>query len=368
MKYKIHLSLLLPLLALSCSKIATQDFNEDYSTMNLSYFESANCYIVSEAGKYKFKTVKGNSNESVGSVSSCEVLWESFGTSTAPSIGDLIKGVSYSDGYITFETSSTFREGNAVIAAKDANGNILWSWHIWLTDQPKSQTYNNGAGVMMDRNLGATSATPGDVGALGLLYQWGRKDPFLGSSSISDNIEAKSTITWPSSVSSSSSTGTIAYATAHPTTFITYNSNNYDWYYSTDDSTDDTRWQSSKTVYDPCPAGWRVPDGGTSGVWSKAFGTSSEWYSSSNWDSTNKGMDFSKTDKKLGSSGPIWYPASGCRYDSSGSLDGVGSYGCYWSVSPNGRFSYDMGYDSYYVIPASSDGRADWRSVRCLQE
>ena len=57
MKYKIHLSLLLPLLALSCSKIATQDFNEDYSTMNLSYFESANCYIVSEAGKYKFKTV-----------------------------------------------------------------------------------------------------------------------------------------------------------------------------------------------------------------------------------------------------------------------------------------------------------------------
>ena len=36
---------------------------------------------------------------------------------------------------------------------------------------------------MMDRNLGATSATPGNVGSLGLLYQWGRKDPFLGSSS-----------------------------------------------------------------------------------------------------------------------------------------------------------------------------------------
>ena len=86
MKYKIHLSLLLPLLVLSCSKIATQDFNEDYSTMNLSYFESANCYIVSEAGKYKFRTVKGNSNESVGSVSSCEVLWESFGTATTPSM------------------------------------------------------------------------------------------------------------------------------------------------------------------------------------------------------------------------------------------------------------------------------------------
>ena len=370
MKYKIHLSLLLPLLALSCSKIATQDFNEDYSTMNLSYFESANCYIVSEAGKYKFKTVKGNSSTSVGNVSTCEVLWESFGTSTTPTIGDLIKGVSYSDGYITFETSSTFREGNAVIAAKDANGTILWSWHIWLTDQPQGQTYNNGAGVMMDRNLGATSATPGDVGALGLLYQWGRKDPFLGSSSISDNIESKSTITWPSSVSSSSSTGTIAYATAHPTTFITYNSNG-DWYYSSGSSTDNTRWQSSKTVYDPCPAGWRVPDGGESGVWSKAFGTSSSWTTSSNWDSANYGMDFSKTDKKLGSSGPIWYPASGSRDFSSGSLRNVGSFGIYWSVSPFPYRSYvcflHFIYDGY-VNPAGSLSRASGRSVRCLQE
>ena len=87
MKRKIYQLFLLPLLALSCSKIATQDFNEDYSTMNnLSTFESANCYIVSEAGKYKFRTVKGNSNESVGSVSSCEVLWESFGTARTPSM------------------------------------------------------------------------------------------------------------------------------------------------------------------------------------------------------------------------------------------------------------------------------------------
>ena len=86
MKRKIHLSLLLPLLAFSCGKIATQDFNEDYSTKNLSTFEPANCYIVSKAGKYKFKTVKGNSSTSVGNVSTCEVLWESFGTATTPSM------------------------------------------------------------------------------------------------------------------------------------------------------------------------------------------------------------------------------------------------------------------------------------------
>ena len=222
---------------------------------------------------------------------------------------------------------------------------------------------------MMDRNLGATSSTPGYIRALGLLYQWGRKDPFLGSSSISYNTEAESTITWPSSVSSSSSTGTIAYATAHPTTFITRNSNNYDWYYSSGSSTDNTRWKASKTVYDPCPVGWRVPDGGSSGVWSKAFGTSSLWKTSSNWDSANKGMDFSKTDKKLGSSGPIWYPASGYRSGSSGFLYDVGSNGNYWSVSPDGYYACYL-YFSYNgcVNPASSDFRADGQSVRCLQE
>ena len=353
----------------SFSDSAVSDCSRVFSTEENISSESANCYIVSEPGVYKFKTVKGNSNISVGSVSSCEVLWETFGTATTPSKGDLIKSVSYSDGYITFETASTYKEGNAVIAAKEASGNILWSWHIWFTDQPQGQTYNNGAGVMMDRNLGATSATKGDVGALGLLYQWGRKDPFLNSSSISDDIVAKSTITWPSTVYSSSSTGTISYATAHPTTFIAYNSNNDDWYYSSGSSTDNTRWQSSKTIYDPCPAGWRVPDGGSTGVWSKAFGTSSYWATSSNWDSTNNGMDFSKTDKKLGSSGPIWYPASGYRHDSSGALSNVGSRGYYWSVSPLGHHAYFL-YFSYsgYVGPAGSSYRAYGQSVRCLQE
>ena len=90
----------------------------------------------------------------------------------------------------------------------------------------------------MDRNLGATSATPGDVGALGLLYQWGRKDPFLGSSSISSDTMAKSTLTWPSAVSSNSTNGTIDYAVEHPTTFIVSNVYNLDWYYTGSGNTD----------------------------------------------------------------------------------------------------------------------------------
>ena len=344
------------------------DLNVSAAT-NLSSSGSANCYIISASGLYKFKTVKGNSNESVGNVASASILWETFGTSTTPEYLDLISGFYYKDGYIAFQTADTFKEGNAVIAAKDVDGNILWSWHIWLTDQPQGQEYKNNAGVMMDRNLGATSATPGDAGALGLLYQWGRKDPFLGSSSISSSTLAKSTITRPSKVNSNSSTGTISYATAHPTTFI---KNNYDWYYTGSSSTDNTRWTTSdkdKSIYDPCPAGWRVPDGGANGVWSKALGSSSSFTNSSLYNSTNEGMNFSG---KFGSASTIWYPASGYRDYYDGDLYNVGGIGSYWSASPGSSRSNYAYYLYFYfdgdVNPSRDFSRANGQSVRCLQE
>ena len=339
------------------------------SATNLSSSASANCYIISKAGLYKFKTVKGNSSESVGKVASASILWETFGTSETPELLDLIKAFCYKDGYIAFQTADTFKEGNAVIAAKDASGKILWSWHIWLTNQPQGRVYYNNAGTMMDRNLGATSATPGDVGALGLLYQWGRKDPFLGSSSIWSSTVAKSTIVWPSSVSSNSSNGTISYATANPTTFIGYNIENYDWYYTGSESTDNTRWSesaSNKSIYDPCPSGWRVPDGGSNGVWSKALGSSNILYDYP-YDSTNEGMNFSG---KFGSASTIWYPASGYRYYNDGSLSGVRYGGYYWSASPFSLYAYYLNFNSSGgVSPSDSYGaRANGLSVRCLQE
>ena len=286
------------------------------SANDLSFSGSANCYIVSNPGLYKFKAVKGNSSESVGTVTSASILWETFGTSEVPKFCDLIKAFCYKDGYIVFQTADTFKEGNAVIAAKSPSGEILWSWHIWLTDQPQGQKYKYNAGTMMDRNLGATSATPGDVGALGLLYQWGRKDPFLGSSSInpSSNISnpvAKSTITWPSELAAN----TIAYTIANPTTLLTGSeyTSNYDWCNNGTSSPDNTRWttsESAKSIYDPCPAGWRVPDGGEKGVWVKAYGSS---YIDGRYDNVNKGMNFAGL---FGGISTIWYPASGhyfCR-------------------------------------------------------
>lgn len=337
--------------------------------------ETANCYIVSKAGNYMFRPVKGNSTAPVGEVASVEVLWETFNTATTPSVGDLIKSYAYYDGMISFSTSDNFREGNAVIAAKDVYGNIIWSWHIWLTDKPSEITYKGSAGIMMDRNLGALSAEKGSSQALGLLYQWGRKDPFLGSYKTiggSDNDDtqftAKSTLKWPADVNSTKSVGTLDYVVAHPTTFIKgnqYTSN--DWLYF---NRVDTLWRSpvaSKTIYDPCPAGWRVPSGGTSGPWYKA-GIKDMPY---DFDSS-RGVVFSRTYANV----DTWYPLCGNRVPN-GYLMDVGSRGTYWSdsVIDSRAYIFYM-YKDYsgstsdgYIDPyTQAYGRSYGASVRCTKD
>ncbi|MBQ9073613.1 MAG: fimbrillin family protein, partial [Muribaculaceae bacterium] len=47
--------------------------------------------------------------------------------------------------YITFRVrEDCICEGNAIIAVKDANGDIMWSWHIWVSDG--LNYYDNGSG------------------------------------------------------------------------------------------------------------------------------------------------------------------------------------------------------------------------------
>jgi hypothetical protein len=113
-----------------------------------------------------------------------------------------------------------------------------------------AQLYKNGA-LMMDRNLGALNVTPGDVRSYGLFYQWGRKDPFVGCGNVADNTYA---VTYPEGaiefVDNSSSSNNYNYAESHPNHFI----KDSRW------NNDDKFWGVHKTMYDPCPIGWRVPD------------------------------------------------------------------------------------------------------------
>ena len=321
--------------------------------------QTANSYIISEPGAYKFKAVKGNRNESVGSIANVDVLWESIGTKEIPNIGDLIKTVSHTDEYIIFNTNSQFHEGNAVIAARNSDGKILWSWHIWLTDQPKEQQYYNDAGIMMDRNLGALSAQPGVIGSNGLLYQWGRKDPFIRDNFYNTWGVEHSTGIWTPSVDN----GSIDFTIKNPmswvgTSYDYYHDFHYSMYYS-----DNTLWGSQKTIYDPCPAGWRVPDGGENGIWSVALGSNADMTDNSIYDSTNMGFDFSY---KLGDE-IIWYPAAGNI--TNGNLSYMEETGEYWSVSTHARYSKSLHVtEQGRIYPCSNSVRYSAKSVRCQKE
>ncbi len=261
---------------------------------NLSKLGYANCYMIHAAGDYSFKT-RLVDNTPVNNIAKVDWLW-----TTASS---LVSNIKYNDGTVTFTASG--EEGNALLAAFDAEGNIIWSWHIWVTDKPEVFDYqNNGipqsGGLTdgyycMDRNLGATDATAlGDYETFGLYYQWGRKDPFIGdkqeertrdqenggwkdvvkpfgnSGTLTICNTAYTQAKWES-ISTSTEIGTIAYATANPMTFLYSGTGNVaNWLnvkgLSKEEKNaicydpDKSLWRPfQKSNYDPCPVGYQVP-------------------------------------------------------------------------------------------------------------
>ena len=335
---------------------------------NLSAAGTANSYIVPAAGHYRFNAaVKGNSTQSVGTIASAEVLWETFNTTTAPTVGDLISNVSVNNGIVSFDASAA--TGNALIAVKNAGGDILWSWHIWLTDYDPNTDYDvyvDHPGVkVMDRNLGAMSSTPG-IQSFGLIYEWGRKDPFMGSASLS-SFSAFAATNTHEQVTTSAAYGTIEYATQHPMTYIIATSQGLDWL----QTHDDTAWASEKTIYDPCPPGWRVPDGGENGIWS-GFDISSKttW----TFDSTNKGMTFGSAF----ATPDVWMPAQGYHGDSSTYYSGWWQHGVegrYWTTrTMSGQYADYFDFTSSGSVPYHASGwsthnsRANGMPVRCCKQ
>ena len=332
-----------------------EDDGIDLSTyIDLSAEGTANCYLIQGAGNYKFKAVIGNLDASVGNVKKTEVLWETFGTDVMPNVGDLIKEVGYKNGYVYFSTPETFRNGNASIAVRNSKDVILWSWHIWCSEEGwNDHVYANNAGIMMDRNLGATSATPGDVGALGLFYQGGRKDPFMGSCALSGTTLAASTGTWKTEKG------------LDETSFVEENpmiwasewygiSANYGWHTS----------ELDKGFYDPCPVGYRVPDGGENGFWATAYKIIS-------YDIDNHGIYWTLADGET----TAWYPSTGYR-DYQGEFYHVGRGLQCWSAS-TGRVGYTGGkyvlymkyaYGSVDLYFDSYSHCFDGLSVRCVRE
>ncbi len=281
---------------------------------DIGAIETANCYLVPGPGVYKFKAVKGNSIEPVSDVTYAELIWESLNTTTTPNIMSIISEVAYSDGYVYFRVPDNAKDGNALVALYDKNGEIAWSWHLWvLKDGITDISLDDGTGansgaILMDRNLGAVTATKGKATSNGFLYQWGRKDPFTGCASLSANtLMVTKGIYTPAAIARTDDNGTIEYSIAQPYQFLYKDSK--DWLIAPDA----TLWSASaKTVYDPCPPGYHVP-----------FADALDGLKGK-WDATNKGCSATVNGNE------IWFPAGGNRKSGSGAINNGGSIGYYW--------------------------------------
>ena len=257
----------------------------------LSAQGTANCYVVSAPGHYSFLPTRGN-DATVLNIQSAYIQWETYLTDQKPA-EDLITNlkVNPENGKIEFDVPAKFKNGNVLVVGKAGTGSssqTLWSWHLWLCEdyEPDLNAQNtyNFAGVLMDRYLGALSTEPSDneMTAAGLLYQWGRKDPFIGAykctkredeprrmllakylSPVNENIIL--TTEW------AGSTDAINYTIEHPNRFLAEVASQSVW--MGDAHKGDPLWSSVKTIYDPCPPGWRVMTGGNEGVFAKALGT-----------------------------------------------------------------------------------------------
>ena len=313
--------------------------------------------------------------------------------------------------YINFHVpADKIKNGNAVIAVKNASGTVMWSWHLWFDhsdvlntvactnyqgnvynftkqtlgfayrkwdnstyDKPRvarvkvEQTIANG-GTKQFAYIDITQ-NPGAVKEISsTLYQWGRKDALPGTDAIAQG-----------SYSFDNTTGgrSIGYAIQHPENMFRYTGigNHYwDWC----NATYNNLWSADntvigfndnaviKTIYDPCPAGFHMPASNAfTGFTTTGQNTSLQYKFNviGDWD---MGWNF-----KAGGSptATVYFPGPGSRGFSYDSLGGVGKGGCYWSAVPYGvGVGCHLDFEQQSVNPLYGLYRAFGFSVRPVAE
>ena len=287
---------------------------------------TANCYVIRGPGSYRIPCVYGNTlkfgtyngyavddqNESgeyeafvnyngdrisesnyMFKPASAAVLWQSTsGVITNAAVTTGSDGMSY----ITFTVNkANLQQGNAVIAAYNSSGTVMWSWHLWITDATltapnndfltqnlgwvsSSDSYNHYPARTVQLRITQTNElsdaepvfitvnqTEGNVdidpsAGSCLYYQWGRKDPFRASDITEDNCELIRTYQG----------APLYHAIQNPSTPILYYYSNdrYDWasdhynvLWNSRYATQQTNTPVEKSVYDPSPYGFRAPRG-----------------------------------------------------------------------------------------------------------
>ncbi len=408
--------------------------------IDLSAEESANCYVAPTGATYRFRAdVKGNGmrdgnsryaatyNVDIEGGAYADLVWEATFDGDKTRSCDIIDDMpiySAADNSIYFTTGAY--EGNALISLCDKAGKILWSWHIWVSNNTITTSTADGL-EWMDRNLGALNNNPDDVNNRGLLYQWGRKDPFLPSSAtyievakhsydddynlleseeeynaIQEQIEAARMVlninneqvgngshVWnylgvaPVALNAP---GNIEYALQHPTTFLGCRTDIpigeyiFDWYMQQDlegrngnmMQSESELWGSGvkgtdyKTIFDPCPVGYVMPPEGAFGDIPAEYACS---YVDRDWSTERYGW--------------TWSGGNGDYFPSAGNLDVSGLIGetsermLYWTAESFGGASgfgkaatlfvafNDVYYGIYPLLDATVAGSWYSYGARC---
>lgn len=350
----------------------------------------------------------GGANSGVNGV---EVVWADA--------ADLVHSPSIThvggEGFLDFEViAADIQSGNAVVAVKKG-GTTVWSWHLWFApkdaldkipvtnhqgkvynfaketlgwkptqwsgstyDKPRTvkvkveQTVGNN-GTKQDAVINITQ-NPGSVkkGAT-TLYQFGRKDAFPGV--------ATSDLKAGGITENAGDNMTIANNIQNPDKFYIYGSSlwaNYGYYnlWSADNTVTGGYNRGNdnpvvKTVYDPCPVGFKMPaNNAFTGFTTTGLNSTSEMNvdGTDDWQqwTNNFGHNFWTSSSKTAT---INIPASGLRNYADGSLYLVGGSGYFWSAVPyNSGIGCHLDFASGNVDSLNSSDRADGYAVRAVSE
>lgn len=360
----VNRSMIRPLAVIDIDAMAPTDATD------LSADGVANCYVVpqgSEAKWYSFQARKINEVANIANAAYAHLSWSEE--------AQLINNVNYdaATGSVSFKYGGNNIEGNAQILLLSTDHKVLWAWHIWCTDQPKTIVVQNNAKnyAILDRNLGATytpktaseaaSISESDAtDAAGLYYQYGRPSPFPRTSSIKNSsteptvFETSTRIAVQYGFATNNQHFTYSknakdydVALTDPKTFyaVFYSNatgastassgNYYTWYQNPYSSYTDKEmlWYSinndvvdKKATNDPCPAGYVVDDASSALAYLKGFA-----YTKSSWGSSNTNVYGYYYECPI-TGGLVYLPTAGFRSGTSGKVSYCSKNFNLWAV------------------------------------
>ena len=304
-----------------------------------------------------------------------ELVWQD----TMNLVTDIKYNAGYNGGNISFKVDrSSIRQGNAVIAIKDASDAILWSWHVWVTDEDINNVieitnHQNVKYNFMPVNLGQCDGntityeersckvkfTAGDqskeitIKQLARViatqdnnpyYEWGRKDPFYPSNGMDNTTkiwydkEGMPSTDNPAKANLSTGAACIKNYILNPN--VMHATNTADKLYlnlwaANNSSVSFSASPTTKTIYDPCPVGFRLPAANAFSGFTTT-GESVESVSEINgfYDDNRIGWHLYTDATKIRT---IFFPLSGWRNYVNSAVKGVKDWGNYWYGVP-----YDM--------------------------